>query len=481
MAEVPTAAAKPAGNHFLGRTLQSLRDAWRDLTEQARGMVGAAPAIRADLPSEDLAKVRQQMQDCLDGRGGEVSARARAAELGHTYLGLNSAGRQRFLKLLAGDFDLDRDKAVFVAQSFIAAGDEAQRREAAQRLRVALEAPRVKLLTQFNALRDGIKFLVDLRADILRWAKKDSALLSLESDLKHLLSGWFDIGFLELQRITWDSPAALLERLSVYEAVHAVRGWEDLKNRLDSDRRCFAFFHPRMPNEPLIFVEVALVNGLAFNIQALLDEKAPLGDPRKADTAIFYSISNAQKGLIGISFGGFLIKRVVDQLSAEFPQLGQFATLSPIPGFSTWLESRMAQPDLSATLRAAERKALGAALGVAPRDVSLKAILADPAWLKSAAIADAMSAPMLRLVAAYLLTAKRENGKALDSVAHFHLSNGARVERINWLADSSGRGIRQSFGMMVNYLYRTADIEANHEAYTGAGEVTASAAVRGLI
>ncbi|HJS32615.1 MAG TPA: malonyl-CoA decarboxylase [Alphaproteobacteria bacterium] len=481
MAEVPTAAAKPAGNHFLGRTLQSLRDAWRDLTEQARGMVGAAPAIRADLPSEDLAKVRQQMQDCLDGRGGEVSARARAAELGHTYLGLNSAGRQRFLKLLAGDFDLDRDKAVFVAQSFIAAGDEAQRREAAQRLRVALEAPRVKLLTQFNALRDGIKFLVDLRADILRWAKKDSALLSLESDLKHLLSGWFDIGFLELQRITWDSPAALLERLSVYEAVHAVRGWEDLKNRLDSDRRCFAFFHPRMPNEPLIFVEVALVNGLAFNIQALLDEKAPLGDPRKADTAIFYSISNAQKGLIGISFGGFLIKRVVDQLSAEFPQLGQFATLSPIPGFSTWLESRMAQPDLSATLRAAERKALGAALGVAPRDVSLKAILADPAWLKSAAIADAMSAPMLRLVAAYLLTAKRENGKALDSVAHFHLSNGARVERINWLADSSGRGIRQSFGMMVNYLYRTADIEANHEAYTGAGEVAASAAVRGLI
>ena len=481
MAEVPTAAAKPTGNHFLGRTLQSLRDAWRDLTEQARGMVGAAPAIRADLPSEDLAKVRQQMQDCLDGRGGEVSARARAAELGHTYLGLNSAGRQRFLKLLAGDFDLDRDKAVVVAQSFIAAGDEAQRREAAQRLRVALEAPRVKLLTQFNALRDGIKFLVDLRADILRWAKKDSALLSLESDLKHLLSGWFDIGFLELQRITWDSPAALLERLSVYEAVHAVRGWEDLKNRLDSDRRCFAFFHPRMPNEPLIFVEVALMNGLAFNIQALLDEKAPLGDPRKADTAIFYSISNAQKGLIGISFGGFLIKRVVDQLSAEFPQLGQFATLSPIPGFSTWLESRMAQPDLSATLRAAERKALGAALGVAPRDVSLKAILADPAWLKSAAIADAMSAPMLRLVAAYLLTAKRENGKALDSVAHFHLSNGARVERINWLADSSGRGIRQSFGMMVNYLYRTADIEANHEAYTGAGEVAASAAVRGLI
>ena len=481
MAEVPTAAAKPAGNHFLGRTLQSLRDAWRDLTEQARGMVGAAPAIRADLPSEDLAMLRQQMEDCLAGRGGEVSARARAAELGHTYLGLSSIGRQRFLKLLAGDFDLDRGKAVVAAQSYIDAKDETVRRDAAQNLRMALEAPRVRLLTQFNALRDGIKFLVDLRADILRWAKKDPSLLSLEADLKHLLSGWFDIGFLELQRITWDSPAALLERLSVYEAVHAVRGWEDLKNRLDSDRRCFAFFHPRMPNEPLIFVEVALVDGLAYNIQALLDEKAPLGDPRKADTAIFYSISNAQKGLVGISFGGFLIKRVVDQLSAEFPRLGQFATLSPIPGFAGRIEAGLAQTDAAATLRAAERKALGAALGAPSKDVSLKAILADPAWLKNAALAQAMSGPMLRLAAEYLLTAKRENGKALDAVAHFHLSNGARVERINWLADSSGRGLRQSYGMMVNYLYRTADIEANHEAYTGAGEVAASAAVRGLI
>jgi malonyl-CoA decarboxylase len=383
--------------------------------------------------------------------------------------------------LLAGDFDVDRDKAVSAAQSFVAAVDEMQRREAAGNLRAALEAPRVKLLTQFNALLDGIKFLVDLRADIIRWAKKDPSLLALESDLKNLLSGWFDIGFLELQRITWDSPAALLERLSVYEAVHAVRGWEDLKNRLDSDRRCFAFFHPRMPNEPLIFVEVALVNGLAFNIQALLDEKAPLGDPRKADTAIFYSISNAQKGLVGISFGGFLIKRVVDQLSAEFPQLAQFATLSPIPGYAAWLERRMAQPDSTAMLRTPERKALGTALGVAPRDVSLKAILADPAWIKTSALAEAMRGPMLRLVAEYLLTAKRDNGKALDSVAHFHLSNGARVERINWLADGSVRGIRQSYGMMVNYLYRTADIETNHEAYTGAGEVTASAAVRGLV
>ena len=200
-------------------------------------------------------------------------------------------------------------------------------------LRTALNAPRIKLLTQFNALPEGVKFLVDMRAELLRFGREDRGLVGLEADLKGLLAAWFDIGFLELKRITWDSPAALLEKLSVYEAVHQVRSWTDLKNRLDSDRRCFAFFHPRMPSEPLIFVEVAMVSGMAADVQALLDVKAPVIDPRSADTAIFYSISNAQRGLAGISFGGFLIKRVVDQLSAEFPKLKTFATLSPIPGF----------------------------------------------------------------------------------------------------------------------------------------------------
>ena len=220
--------------------------------------------------------------------------------------------------------------------------DPAERATAKAALRRALEPPRLKLLTQFTSIPDGRKFLVDLRGFLLKIRKDDKLLAALDADLRGLLAAWFDIGFLELQRIDWNSPAALLEKLVDYEAVHAIRSWRDLKNRLDSDRRCYAFFHPRMPGEPLIFVEVALVKGLAGSVQGLLDEKAPVQDPREADTAIFYSISNCQRGLAGISFGNFLIKRVVEELSAEFRNLKTFATLSPIPGFRRWLDAKLA-------------------------------------------------------------------------------------------------------------------------------------------
>ena len=218
---------------------------------------------------------------------------------------------------------------------------EPDQRAAAERaLRAALEPPRITLLRQFNALPEGVKFLVDRRAELIDLGQRDPVLHGLEEDLKRLLANWFDIGFLELKRITWESPAALLEKLMAYEAVHEIRGWTDLKNRLEADRRCFAFFHPRMPDEPLIFVEVALVSGMAGDIHALLDEAAPIGDPHSADTAIFYSISNCQRGLAGISFGDFLIKRVVDALATELPRLKVFATLSPVPGFRAWLEQQ---------------------------------------------------------------------------------------------------------------------------------------------
>jgi malonyl-CoA decarboxylase len=337
----------------------------------------------------------------------------------------------------------------------------------------------LKLLTQFNALPEGIKFLVDLRSDVIRYAKDDPSLAPLGEDLKGLLAAWFDVGFLDLRQITWDSPASLLEKLSAYEAVHEMRDWSDLKNRLDADRRCFAFFHPRMPNEPLIFVEVALVSGLADNIQALLDVNAPAGDPRMADAAIFYSISNAQKGLAGISFGDFLIKRVVDLLSAEFPRLKTFATLSPIPGFAAWLNQVLGEGE-PGLLAAAERKALAGAQGRGNKG-TLKQVLSSSDWVGDSNLARALRAPLLRLCARYLLQAKRENGRALDSVAHFHLSNGARIERLDWLADTSPKGLRQSAGIMVNYLYRRADIEANHEAYAGEGFIAASSSVSGLI
>ncbi|MBI3711071.1 MAG: malonyl-CoA decarboxylase [Proteobacteria bacterium] len=474
------AESRAATPRFLNRTLRNLREAWREVSDSARGVIAPPGPVAPNLPDEDLERVRAQMRECLEARGGEVSGRARAAELGRLYLGLDQSGRQRFLKLLATGFDIDRDAVAAAAEWLRTDADPDGRRAAERALRQALEAPRVRLLTQFNALPEGVKFLVDLRADLVKLAKHDRVLAALEEDLKGLLVAWFDIGFLELKRITWDSPAALLEKLSAYEAVHEVRGWNDLKNRLDSDRRCFAFFHPRMPSEPLIFVEVALVSGLAGNIQALLDEAAPVGDPRAADTAIFYSISNAQRGLAGISFGGFLIKRVVDQLSAEFPRLKAFATLSPIPGFRAWLDQRFAAGE-PGMLTKAERKLLASVQKGSASKGLLKQLIAGHDWTKAPEVAAAVKGPLLRLCARYLLEAKRTDGRALDAVAHFHLSNGARIERLNWLADTASKGLQQSLAIMVNYSYRQADIEANHEAYAGEGQVTAAAAVTGLI
>jgi malonyl-CoA decarboxylase len=458
------------------RTLGNLRNVWRDIASSARTALGSAP--RPDLPSDDVERLRTQLRDCLDGKGGEVTARARAAALGRTYLALNEAGRERFLRLVATEFDLDRAAVNATAERLRAAKSDEESRKLERTLRRALDAPRIKLLKQFNALPEGVKFLVDMRAVLMTLARHDSALAALELDLKDLLTSWFDIGFLEVKRITWDSPASLLERLTVYEAVHAIRSWKDLKNRLEADRRCFAYFHPRMPDEPLIFVEVALTQGMADNVQILLDETAPLGDPSEADSAIFYSISNCQRGLSGISFGDFLIKRVVDQLAAELPHLKTYATLSPLPGFRAWLDKQLAErgDDLATP---SERKLIEA-LPLEPAERSLTRLLGKPGWHKDEAVAQALRAPLLRLGARYLLNERTPSGRALDPVAHFHLSNGARVERIDWRADLSGRGQQQSYGMMVNYLYRLADIEDDHEAYFGDGRVTASTAIQRL-
>jgi len=321
-----------------------------------------------------------------------------------------------------------------------------------------------------------VKFLVDMRAELMVLSADDPVLAGLERDLKTLLAGWFDVGFLELTRITWDAPAALLEKLIVYEAVHEIRSWADLKNRLEADRRCFAYFHPRMPEEPLIFVEVALVQGIADNVQSLLDEDAPVGDPSEADTAIFYSISNCQRGLAGISLGDFLIKRVVDSLAAELPHLKTFATLSPMPGFRRWLERHLADEG-EALFTAGEHRTLLQVDGGS----SLAALLALPDWHRDEAIAQALRAPLTRLAGRYILAEKTSRGRALDPVAHFHLTNGARVERLNWRADLSPNGLQQSYGMMINYLYRLPDIEANHEAYRGDGRIAASGALNRLV
>src|SRR6266851_1915683 len=452
----------PAGflDGVLDRTMANLRSAWREIADSARGVLSGAP--RPDLPEDDIARLRQQMLSCLDGRGGEVTARARAAELGRSYLALNAAGRERFLRLLAAEFDTDRDLVDSHCVALAAAADPAARAAAEHALRAALTPPRVTLLRQFNALPEGVKFLVDRRAELLALANGDPAhhpaLRSLADDLKDLLANWFDIGFLELRRISWDSPAALLEKLMAYEAVHEIRGWTDLKNRLEADRRCFAFFHPRMPDEPLIFVEVALVNGIAGNIHALLDEAAPIGDPQAADAAIFYSISNCQQGLAGISFGNFLIKRVVDSLAAELPRLKTFATLSPCPGFRNWLDELLGAGE-NGVLSVAEQRAIDA-LPNGSGASGLRQLLGSPGWHESEPIMRVLRAPLLRLCARFLMLEKTAAGRARDPVAHFHLSNGARLERLNWAADLSPKGLQQSAGIMINYLYRLSEIEA---------------------
>ena len=456
-----------------------LKGLWRGIAGADRA--GLLPVLSPHLVESDLDTLRAQMRACLAATGGEVSARARAAGLGRAYLSLSAAGRARFLRLLATEFGPERAAVDQAARALAAAGnDDTARARAEIALRSALEPPRLRLLTQFNALPEGVKFLVDLRAELMGLARDDPTLAALEADLKGLLTSWFDVGFLALERITWHSPAAVLEKIMVYEAVHAIQGWHDLKNRLDSDRRLYAFFHPRMPDEPLIFVEVALVHELAGNVQDLLDTGAPVGDVETADTAIFYSINNAQRGLAGISFGNFLIKRVVDDLSREFKQIKTFATLSPVPGLRKWLAERLTQGE-PGLLNAAEHAALTRLSGGLGAKGSLKTLLADGDWLGEARLAETLEGPVLRLAARYLAREKRPGGQALDPVAHFHLSNGARIERLNWMADLSANGLGQSAGVMVNYLYDLDDIEANHEAYSASGKVALSNRVRALL
>lgn len=450
-------------------TLDSLMRSWP-------GVSSSVPEeIQPHLPGDERRRVERLMQDCIESRGGEVSARSRAADLGRLYLRLDAKGKKRFLQILARKFALDRRQLLERLDAY----REKPSQLGEQRLREALVSPRMKLLQQFNALPRGTKFLIDLRSDLLPFTGKRNTFAGLDNELKSLLATWFDIGFLELRRITWESPAALLEKLIAYEAVHQIESWEDLRNRLESDRRCYAFFHPAMPDEPLIFIEVALVNGIAGNIQTLLDPKAPEIPPETADTAIFYSISNAQKGLKGISFGNFLIKQVVDDLSRDLPNLKTFATLSPIPGLSPWLTEHLEAGGEKALPPRSDDVVRGAArhLGV---EAKLSAVLAHPDWPQMNALRELLREPMERLCALYLHQ-RRSDGAPIDPVERFHLGNGARIEAINWLGDTSPKGLRQSFGMMVNYLYHLKDIEKNHEAYAAEKRIAASRNVRHLL
>jgi malonyl-CoA decarboxylase len=456
-------------SNTVDRTLERLRATFRETARGAREVVGAP--LRPDLPDDDMPRLRNRVDACLAGAGGETARRARAAELGQTFLTLSAAGRKKFLLLLARDYGLTREAALAAVELWRAS------KAPPRALSKALEPPAVKLLSEFLGLPQGVKFVVDLRAELLAIGRGEPAARALSDDLRPLLGSWFDVGFLDLVRIDWRSPASLLEKLVTYEAVHAIRSWRDLKNRLDSDRRCFAFFHPHMPDEPLIFVEVALVSGMAGSVQRLLDPRAPTRDPLAADTAIFYSISNCQRGLAGVSFGNFLIKRVAQELQKELPNLKDFATLSPIPSLRAYIDGRL-KGEGDALLTSNEIASLSPVTDAAHGAAAVRLLLDRPGWSEVPAIDKALR-PILMRLAAHYLTSTDDKDRALDRVAHFHLGNGARVERLNWLGDTSTNGFKQAYGMMVNYRYKLGDVDANHEAYAG-GKVVASREIRAL-
>ena len=378
---------------------------------------------------------------------GEASGTALAGDIVQRYLALDDDGRLDVLKRLDREFAPDTEEVAAACRGFLATPAQEAYLELAQ----AIEAPRQEFLRRLNMAPGGTAAIVGMRGLLL--SRREAG--GLEYDLLHLLSSWFNRGFLQFERVDWRTPAVILEKLIAYEAVHAITGWDDLRRRLAPDRRCFAFFHPALPDEPLIFVEVALTRGLAGRIRDLID--APEETDAKADTAIFYSISNCQSGLAGISFGNFLIKQVVDAIRDELPEIKRFATLSPIPGFRRWLDETLVD-ELPVTLAEEDVEALDRG-----------------GWQRDEPSRQSLRSALMRLCAAYLL----EPG-CPDPVARFHLGNGARVERINWAADPSPKGVEQSGGMMVNYLYAPQEIVAYHEAFVRHGAVAASSGVSRL-
>lgn len=447
------------GNVFGARIVMagfSLADLLQSVSQRGRAWVGLA--ANRPLQRDDLARLAS---DLLSNKG-EASGVALAQAFLAGYAALPPEGRGRVLADMAEKFGPDMTALKSAAEAF--AVDPTPKNAA--RLQVAAEPKRQELIRRLNLAPGATHALVKMREDLLDALAVDKSLAAVDQDFVHLFSSWFNRGFLVLKRIDWSSPASILEKIIRYEAVHAIAGWDDLRRRLEpSDRRLFAFFHPALPDEPLIFVEVALTHEVPAAIQPLLAPSGGGASSRKPTVAVFYSISNAQRGLAGVSFGNFLIKQVVEDLRREVPSLDAFVTLSPVPGFAKWLAAERADA-ASPILSAEDRRCL--------------ALLDKPGWTQKSAAADAVERALVPLAAHYFLTAKTKAGKPLDPVARFHLGNGARLERLNFLGDRSARGLAQSHGLMVNYLYDLADIEENHEAFAAKGEIAASSSVRRL-
>src|SRR5450631_1507249 len=435
-------------NAFFSDLLTSISERGRILLRRA----GSSDA------KQDASELIELCEALLSGRG-EASGTAMAREVLDRYRHLDEAERLAFFATLARNYGPDREKLAQAIESWRAQPSD----EDASDLHFASEPRRQELIRRLNLAPGGTSELVAMRADLLTLMNGHRDLAALDHDVVHLLSSWFNRGFLVLRRIDWSTPANILEQIIRYEAVHEIRDWDDLRRRIDpADRRCYAFFHPALVDEPLIFVEVALTEQIPGAIAPLLAvERQPVAVER-ARTAVFYSISNTQRGLGGISFGSFLIKQVVEELQRELPKLNNFVTLSPVPGFMQWLKQA---PDVP----------------VSDEDRALLGHLDTPDWTENAELAQQLRSVLEPLAAYYFLKARTPKGRLIDSVARFHLGNGAWLERIDWLGDLSPKGLLESAGIMVNYLYRVEDIEKNHEAYANQGEIAASSVVKKLL
>jgi len=426
----------------------------RSIIERILGTLGASGIVRTGAQRR-AARLATLLRTLISERG-EASGAALARRAVVLYQGLDEPGRAHFFQLLAREFSPDRELVLAAAQAYHRDPSPAN---LATLERVA-EPSRQEVFRRMNMAPAGTATLLDLRRALLEQMPGHPELAMVDHDLTHLLGSWFNRGFLELRRIDWRTPAAILEKLITYEAVHEIHGFPDLKRRLERDRRCFAFFHPALPDEPLIFVEVAFVNEMPSEVAPILALESVVGDPRRARCAVFYSITSCQPGLKGVSFGNFLIKQVAADLHSELPNLKVFATLSPVPGLRQWARAalRRTGPEESEATRAA-----------------LLAVADDPRAVPPPALREPLEG-----LAAWYLTREWVDGHAADAVARFHLGNGARLERVNWQADGGAKGLAQSFGMMVNYVYDLDQVERNHEEYVNHHRAVASSAVERL-
>jgi malonyl-CoA decarboxylase len=437
---------------FFSDMLQSIADRSRALIRRER-----REPVRGRL--DGLIELCEAL---LSGRG-EASGVALANEILSDYAALTTGPRIAFFESLARTFGYDSSRI----EAAIAAWRQSQSADDAAELHRASEPRRLELFRRLNLAPGGTAALVHMREHLMDAMDHRDDLAVIDNDFVHLFSSWFNRGFLVLRRIDWSTSASILEKIIRYEAVHEIRDWEDLRRRIDlPDRRCYAFFHPALVDEPLIFVEVALTREIPDAIAPILSDTREAVDPERATTAVFYSITNCQRGLAGVTFGHFLIKQVVEEVRREWPRISTFVTLSPSPNFAEWLKRERAN-EASLAIDADDREALRA--------------LDRPNWWLDEQLVEIIGEPIMRAAAWYYVRARNRRGLPVDAVARFHLGNGARLQRLNWIADTSERALEQSYGLMVNYLYDLDYIEQNHEAYAQQHAIVASTGVTRLV